>query len=87
MIRKFTGTVSRAAARILFCGIVLPLLFMAEPFYKIRLGILRYQRIGHLALNTDAFLRRQQLNGVPPRTFYLFAVHDPANQQLSLIHI
>lgn len=82
MIRKVAGTVSRTAARILFCVAVLPLLYLSEPFYRIRLGLLRYQRIGHLALNTDAFLRRQQLNGVPPRTFYLFAVYDPANQQL-----
>lgn len=82
MIRKVAGTVSRTAARILFCIVVLPLLYLSEPFYRIRLGLLRYQRIGHLALNTDAFLRRQQLNGVPPRTFFLFAVYDPANQQL-----
>ena len=74
MIRKVAGTVSRTAARILFCGVVLPLLYLSEPFYRIRLGLLRYQRIGHLALNTDAFLRRQQLNGVPKRTFFLFAV-------------
>lgn len=82
MFRKLTGITFRFMARVIFCLIVLPLLFVMEPFYKVRLGILRFQRIGHLALNTDAFLRRQQLNGVPEKTFYLFAAYDPANQQL-----
>lgn len=82
MIRKVLGITFRAVAQAVFAVIVLPLLYLCEPFYRIRFGVARFQRIGHLALNHDRFLRRQQLFGVPERTFYIFAAHDPANHQL-----
>src|SRR5262245_896465 len=67
----------------LFAGVVLPVLYLLEPFVRFRFGLLYNQRIGHLSVNTDVFLRKQQVFGRRPRTFHIFFLWDPANQTLA----
>ena len=66
----------------LFIICLLPFLYLAEPFYRIRFGTVYSQRIGHLAINADTFLRRLKAEGWPPRTHYFFFGFDASNQQL-----
>jgi len=66
----------------LFVLVGLPLLFIAEPFVRIRIGYIPNQRIGHLAMNTEVYIRRREADGWPKRTFSLFTCWDPANKQL-----
>jgi len=66
----------------LFIICLLPFLYTAEPFYRIRFGTVYSQRIGHLAINADTFLRRLKAEGWPPRTHYFFFGFDASNQQL-----
>ena len=53
-----------------------------SPFLKIRIGILRHYRIGHLAFNTELFLRRQSEGKKKGRKVYLFFSKRPINRQL-----
>jgi putative glycosyltransferase (TIGR04372 family) len=55
-----------------------------KPIFWLKVGKLSNTRIGHLALNTDLFLRRRQLGIYSDRPFYCF-ICDPtqlANHQL-----
>lgn len=52
-----------------------------SPIAKIRIGLLHFQRLGHLAVNTEAFIRRRQLYG-DDGAYYIFATQAPANRQL-----
>jgi len=81
-IRKLAGMALRLGLRAVCVFPVLPVLYLMEPFFKLRLGTMHTQRIGHLAGNTDIFLRRRQLEDRPARTLYLFFGYDPANRQL-----
>lgn len=72
----------RVVLRAILLFPVLPALYLAEPFFRIRLGTMYTQRLGHLALNLETFLRKIKDKGAPPRTFYLFFGYDPANRQL-----
>ena len=62
--------------------LVLPILFVTELVWPIRIGIIRYQRIGHLAGNCDIFFRSLQLSKNPRKLNYILVAYDPANQQL-----
>ena len=62
---------------------VMPLLYILDPFIKLRFCLIPNQRIGHMAANTDSFLRKLRQNGTPPRTKYIFLLWGPANQQLA----
>jgi putative glycosyltransferase (TIGR04372 family) len=69
----------------LLCSVPLILiLWILKPFFWLKLGMLNYSRIGHLALNTDLFLRRRQLGIYPDGPYYCFVSHpyNPANRQL-----
>jgi putative glycosyltransferase (TIGR04372 family) len=68
--------------RVAFIVIGLPVLYLIEPFRKVRLGILYTQRIGHLAGNCDLFLRQRQLASDDDKTVYAFFGWDPANRQM-----
>ena len=81
-MRLFLGVAFRLTAHILMVLIILPLLYLIEPFYRIRMGTMYTQRVGHLAQNAENFLRTMQLYGAPKRTFYWFFGYDPANRQL-----
>ena len=82
MSKLFTMNPKQIVLCVALVVVILPVLYILEPFVRIRLGLLKFQRIGHLAGDTDAFLRRRQLEASPPRSLYLFAAHDPANKQL-----
>lgn len=51
-----------------------------RPLIRIRIGLLYHARIGHLAINTEIFLRRRSVEG--ERDFYIFLCGKPANNQL-----
>lgn len=72
-----------------FLGLVLAvpailILWILKPVLWVKVGGLQYGRIGHLALNTDLFLRQRQLGIYPNDPYYLF-ISNPnnlANRQL-----
>lgn len=61
---------------------LLEFLSFIEPFVKVEIGRLYFERIGHMAGDTDLYLRRRQLFGSPPNTVQIFIAGKPANQQL-----
>ena len=72
-----------------FSGFVLALpailiLWILKPVYWLRIGKLHHARIGHLALETDLFLRKRQLGIIPEGPVYWFICDSrgTANQQL-----
>ncbi len=68
--------------RVLFIIVGLPVLFILEPLWKIRFGLVYTNRIGHLAGNTDILLRKQQIGDTDPKTINILAGVNPANRQL-----
>jgi putative glycosyltransferase (TIGR04372 family) len=69
----------------LLCAVpTILILWILKPVFWLKVGILYYSRIGHLALNTDLFLRRRQLGVYPDGPYYCFMSHpdNPANRQL-----
>ena len=53
-----------------------------EPVIKIRVGKLLHDRIGHLAANTELFLRRQSRSKDSARELHIFVTGKSANHQL-----
>lgn len=53
-----------------------------EPLFRIRVGMLEYGRIGHLAANTEVYLRRQAMRTDRRREFHVLVSGPPANLQL-----
>ncbi|MBO6948144.1 MAG: TIGR04372 family glycosyltransferase [Rhodospirillales bacterium] len=78
----YLKAISRVVWRLLFVIAAYPLLWVMEPFVRIRLGYISNQRIGHLTINTEVFIRRNTVRGWPARTVYLFTTSDPANRQM-----
>ena len=69
---------------LIFAVPVILILWILKPILWIKVGGLDYGRIGHLALNTDLFLRRRQLGIYPNGPYYCF-ISNPnnlANSQL-----
>jgi putative glycosyltransferase (TIGR04372 family) len=58
------------------------LLRLAEPWRRIRVGMLLHGRIGHLALNTELFLRSLALGKEDKDCLYILFSGRPANWQL-----
>ncbi len=54
---------------------------LVEPWRRVRVGMLVYDRIGHLAINTEVFLRRTARHP-SPRDFTILVSGPPANRQL-----
>ncbi len=68
-----------------FAAVLIPLLYIVEPFRKIRIAVVPSDRIGHLALNTELFLRRRQLDRSDlPNVTNIFLLKEgmAANRQL-----
>ncbi len=68
-----------------FAAVLIPFLYMMEPFKKIRIAVIPSDRIGHLALNTELFLRRRQLDRSDlPNVTNIFLLKEgmAANRQL-----
>ena len=82
IIRAFLYVVSRFLG-LLFAVPTIIILWALKPFVWIKVGGLHYGRIGHLALETDLFLRRRQLGIYPDGPYYCF-ISNPnvANRQL-----
>jgi putative glycosyltransferase (TIGR04372 family) len=69
----------------LLCAIpTILILWILKPVYWVKVGRLHSDRIGHLSLNTDLFLRRRQLGIHPdgPYYFFLSSPKDLSNRQL-----
>ena len=62
--------------------IVVALLHIIRPLVSIRIGILVSSRIGHLATNTEVWMRNIASHGISPRTVNIFLSGKPANNQL-----
>ena len=62
--------------------LVLPILYLIEPFYRIRLTPLHTARIGHMAMNTQRFVARRMIDGPEPRTWRIIFGARPCNIQL-----
>jgi putative glycosyltransferase (TIGR04372 family) len=60
------------------------ILWILKPVFWLKVGRLHADRIGHLATNTDLFLRRRQLGIYPDGPYYCFVCSpkDLANHQL-----
>jgi putative glycosyltransferase (TIGR04372 family) len=63
---------------------IILILYIFKPFVWLKLGRLHADRLGHLALNTDLFLRRRQLGIYPDGPYYCFFCSPKglANRQL-----
>lgn len=69
----------------LLCAIpTLLILYVLKPFFWVKIGVLLSERIGHLVLDTEVFLRRRQLGIHPDGPYYCFlcSPKDLANRQL-----
>ena len=65
-----------------FALIVLPLMYLIDPIWRLRLGTLVSERIGHLAYNTDLYSRQKQLYPQRARITDVFFSTNTANRQL-----
>lgn len=75
----------RQEAARLCAAALIAALWTVEPFVRLRFAQMIHTRIGHLATNTDIFVRRLRMNGRPPRTRYIFVAAntpDVANHEL-----
>ncbi len=66
----------------LFNLTVLVMLFVIAPVRRVKIGFLITERIGHLSINTDLFLRKQQLIKEPDNITHIFIAGKPCNRQL-----
>lgn len=62
------------------CFIILILVRIVSPLFKIRFGTLMYDRIGHFALNTELYLceKDSEINQYSNRTIEIFAFYNRA---------
>jgi putative glycosyltransferase (TIGR04372 family) len=68
--------------RLVAGAIVLLCLRLVSPLVKVRIGFLMYDRIGHLAANTEYWVRKEYPKRLPTERFILLSSSRPANQQL-----
>lgn len=81
-LKSAAGSVFRFLVRAGFVLLVFPVLYMLEPYVRLRFGLIYTNRIGHLSANTDVYLRRFELKPMPPRTHHFLFAWDPCNRQL-----
>lgn len=58
------------------------ILRVVEAMVKIRIGRLHFERIGHLAVNTELYLRRRLRDQDSGRKYDIFVTGQPANRHL-----
>jgi putative glycosyltransferase (TIGR04372 family) len=68
-------------AQIAFVAL-LPVLYVIEPFVRLRLGRFAEHHIGHLSMEPELLLREQELDVEARRKKLVFFVLNPANHQL-----
>jgi putative glycosyltransferase (TIGR04372 family) len=78
-----TKSAVRLAVQVLFALTVVPVLFVIRPYRRIVVRKLAYNRIGHLAGNSDFELRLLQLYPAEPKRVDLFISGTPANRQIA----
>jgi len=61
---------------------IFTLLRLLHPIFHIRVGVLNYTRIGHLAADTEIYLRKYYRGDYSKKEWHLFLSGKPANQQL-----
>jgi putative glycosyltransferase (TIGR04372 family) len=71
LIRAFVYVVFRFLGLISAFPAIL-ILWVLKPVFWLKIGRLSFERIGHLSLNTDLFLRRRQLGIHPDGPYYCF---------------
>ena len=71
----------KAISSQIFGGFLILCFYIIEPVFRIRL-IPMASRLGEFALKTSLFMKRQEIEGKPKRTFYVFISGPPVNQQL-----
>lgn len=81
-MRSFLTSIARHSVVVAFYIVGLPLLWVLESIFPVRLGIVYTQRIGHLAANTDVFFRALSERQKKKRCTYILSGWDPANRQL-----
>jgi len=74
-MRALARLAVQAAGLVLIAG-----LYLLRPFIKLKIGWLRYDRIGNLAVNTELFLRQRALRDDGVRRVFLTG--PPCNRQL-----
>lgn len=62
--------------------IIFGILKILRPVVHIRVGNLIYTRIGHLAANTEMYLRKRKRDKISRREWHVFISGKPANEQL-----
>ncbi len=77
------GQVYRKTCLVLFAVFGLPVLYLVEPFYRLRFRDMFQDRIGNFAANNDIEIRKRRLEGAPPRTLFVYFLWNPANRQLA----
>lgn len=84
MAGAFKAARRRAVAAIV--AAVLPplsaLLWLVEPFWRLRITPMWASRIGELALTTHTYVARRYLKGPEPRTIRVFLAGETCNRQL-----
>lgn len=68
--------------RLVTGALILLCIYTASPLARIRIGFLHFDRIGHLAANTEYWLRTKFLKRAPRGVFILLSPTNPANHQL-----
>lgn len=81
-VKRAATAAFRVAAASVFVVVGLPVLWLIEPFWGIRFGELLEDRIGHLAANTELYVRLGDRDGWPRRTTVLWFAWNPANRWL-----
>lgn len=72
----------RLIARIVAYGLVIPVLTLIEPFWRIRLTHFWTARFGPMCLAAHNWAVERRMSGPEPRTFRIFFGAKPANSQL-----
>ena len=71
----------RIVSLFVFPGLYLALA-LTSIIHTVKIGFIYHERLGHLALNTDLYLRRKWLQPKSTRESHIFLVYSPANRQL-----
>jgi putative glycosyltransferase (TIGR04372 family) len=84
-LSKITYELFIRALSLLIFPFAYGLLSVIELIKPVRIGFLYHERLGHLALNTDLYLRRRHLGMTNKKETHIFFVYKPANNQLALM--
>ena len=81
LLSVFTEILLRILSLFIF-PFVFGLLALCAVIRPVKFGFLFHERLGHLALNTDLYLRRRYLGVINKNEIHIFFVYVPANKQL-----